>query len=41
VDVTFKIWDGMWHVWQISGDKLPEAKKAIKEIGDYIKKVLK
>jgi len=41
VDVTFKIWDGMWHVWQISGDKLPEAKKAISEIGEYIKKVLK
>ena len=39
VDVTFKIWDKMWHVWQISGDKLPEAKKAISEIGDYIKKV--
>jgi epsilon-lactone hydrolase len=41
VDVTFKIWDGMWHVWQISGDTLPEAKKAIREIGNYIKKVFK
>jgi epsilon-lactone hydrolase len=41
VDVTFKVWDRMWHVWQISGDKLPEAKKAISEIGDYIKKVFK
>lgn len=39
VKVTFKIWDKMWHVWQISGDRLPEAKKAIGEIGDYIKKV--
>jgi epsilon-lactone hydrolase len=41
VDVTFKVWDGMWHVWQISGDTLPEAKKAISEIGNYIKKVFK
>lgn len=41
VEVTFKVWDGMWHVWQISGDILPEAKKAISEIGDYIKKVIK
>lgn len=41
VDVTFKVWAGMWHVWQISGDKLPEAKKAISEIGEFIKKVFK
>jgi epsilon-lactone hydrolase len=41
VKVTFKVWEGMWHVWQISGDILPEAKKAINEIGDYIKKVIK
>ncbi len=41
VKVTIKVWDGMWHVWQISGDKLPEAKKAINEIGDFIKKAFK
>ncbi|MFL6555686.1 MAG: alpha/beta hydrolase, partial [Bacillus sp. (in: firmicutes)] len=41
VDVTFKVWDKMWHVWQMSGDKLPEAKNAIREIGDYIKKLFK
>jgi epsilon-lactone hydrolase len=38
VNVTFKVWDGMWHVWQISGDTLPEAKKAVSEIGNYLKK---
>ncbi|MEH7377775.1 alpha/beta hydrolase [Neobacillus drentensis] len=38
VDVTFKVWDKMWHVWQISGDTLPEAKKAVSEIGNYLKK---
>lgn len=36
VDVHFKVWKGMWHVWQIS-NKLPEAKKAVKEIGEFIK----
>jgi acetyl esterase/lipase len=36
VKVSFKVWEGMWHVWQISG-KLPEAKKAIKEIGAFIR----
>ncbi|MFL6560214.1 MAG: alpha/beta hydrolase fold domain-containing protein, partial [Bacillus sp. (in: firmicutes)] len=41
VDVTIKVWEGMWHVWQISGDVLPEARKAIGEIGDFIKKVFK
>jgi epsilon-lactone hydrolase len=39
VKVSLKVWDGMWHVWQISGPRLPEAKKAISEMGDYIKKV--
>lgn len=39
VDVTLKIWEGMWHVWQISGDHLPEAKKAINEIGEFVKRI--
>ncbi|MFP7298336.1 alpha/beta hydrolase [Neobacillus niacini] len=37
VEVQLKVWKGMWHVWQIS-NKLPEAKKAVKEIGDFIRK---
>ncbi|OIK10527.1 hypothetical protein BIV60_20745 [Bacillus sp. MUM 116] len=37
VPVNFKVWQGMWHVWQLTGDLLPEAKKAIKEIGDFVK----
>lgn len=36
VDVTYKAWKGMWHVWQVS-NKMPESKKAIKEIGRFIK----
>lgn len=37
VKVHFKVWKGMWHVWQIN-DGLPEAKKAVKEIGHFVKK---
>lgn len=37
VEVQFKEWKGMWHVWQISAG-LPEAKKAVKEIGNFVKK---
>jgi monoterpene epsilon-lactone hydrolase len=37
--VTIKVWPGMWHVWQLSGNKLPEAKKAINEIGDFVKNI--
>ncbi|WML39417.1 alpha/beta hydrolase [Neobacillus sp. OS1-2] len=37
VPVRMKIWQGMWHVWQIGGDALPEAKKAIWEIGNFVR----
>ncbi len=36
VDVTLKIWDGMWHVWQALGDLIPENKKAFEEIGEFV-----
>jgi epsilon-lactone hydrolase len=36
VEVHFKVWEGMWHVWQIS-NRLPEAKQAVKEIGDFVR----
>ncbi|WP_409304167.1 alpha/beta hydrolase [Peribacillus sp. SCS-155] len=34
VDVTFKIWDDMWHVFQQF--PIPEAKQSIEEIGAYV-----
>lgn len=37
VKVQFKVWRGMWHVWQISAG-LPEANKAVQEIGNFVKK---
>jgi len=36
VDVTLKIWDGMWHVWQVLGDLVPESKMAFEEIKEFL-----
>jgi epsilon-lactone hydrolase len=36
VEVDLKVWEGMWHVWQISS-RLPEAKKAVEEIGNFVR----
>ena len=36
VDVTLKIWDGLWHVWQVLGDAIPESKMAFEEIGQFV-----
>jgi acetyl esterase/lipase len=36
--VTLQVWQGMWHVFQISR-RIPEADQAITDIGDFIKKV--
>jgi acetyl esterase/lipase len=36
VNVTLKIWDGMWHVWQALGGLLPESKKAFEEIKQFM-----
>jgi epsilon-lactone hydrolase len=38
VDVTFKIWEDMWHVFQQF--KMPEAAQAIDEIGQFVKQKL-
>ncbi|MHA2357974.1 MAG: alpha/beta hydrolase, partial [Candidatus Heimdallarchaeaceae archaeon] len=40
VDVTSDIWTGMWHVFQIYGNLMPESKKAIKKIGKFIQEKL-
>lgn len=37
VDVTLKIWDGMFHVWQALGDLIPENKKTFEEIGQFVR----
>lgn len=35
-DIELKIWDGLWHVFHINADIIPEGKKAIKEFGRFI-----
>jgi monoterpene epsilon-lactone hydrolase len=37
VDVTLRVWEGMWHVWQALGDLIPESRKAFEEFGRFVK----
>jgi monoterpene epsilon-lactone hydrolase len=36
LDVTLKIWPGMWHVWHATGTWLPESREALEEIGKFV-----
>ena len=36
IDVELQIWPEMWHVFQIFVGKMPEARRAIKQMGTYI-----
>jgi monoterpene epsilon-lactone hydrolase len=38
VEVTFKVWNEMWHVFQTFA--IPEGQQAIDEIGDFVQKHL-
>lgn len=40
VDVKIKIWEGMWHVWHLMGNVVPEGKEAIEEVCEFIIKTL-
>jgi acetyl esterase/lipase len=35
--VTLKIWDGLWHVWQLLGDLIPENKPTFEEIRQFVR----
>ena len=37
VPVTFKVFDGMWHVFHTAGLGVPEARLAIDEIGGFVR----
>jgi acetyl esterase/lipase len=39
VAVTLRVWEGMWHVWQLLGDFVPETRAAFKEIDDFIRQI--
>ncbi len=37
VDVTLRLWPGMWHVWHATGTWLPESRAALEEIGQFVR----
>lgn len=41
VNVILKIWRGLWHVFQVTADIVPEGKEAVKEICEFINKNFK
>lgn len=36
VDVTLRVWDGMWHVFQSLAARIPEARQSVEEIGAWV-----
>jgi acetyl esterase/lipase len=37
VEVSFKIWPGMWHVFQSAARYVPESRKSIEELGAFLR----
>jgi acetyl esterase/lipase len=37
VDVTLEIWEGMQHEWQFASSIMPEGRRAVERIGDFIR----
>lgn len=40
VEVTLEVWEGMWHVWQMTTPLVPEATRAVKRIGLFVEQHL-
>ncbi|UCD75925.1 MAG: alpha/beta hydrolase [Phycisphaerales bacterium] len=40
VNVTFKVWDGLWHGFHASASVVPEARRAISELGMFVREHL-
>jgi acetyl esterase/lipase len=38
VEVEFKVWPGMWHVFQASARYVPESRQSLLEVGHFIRK---
>ena len=39
VPATLEVWDGMQHVWQYTASFVPEARRAIQNIGEFARRV--
>ena len=37
VEVTLKVWEGMWHDWPVLGDLVPESRQAFEEFAQFVK----
>jgi len=40
VNVEFKVWPGLWHVFQFAARMVPEAEESIQELGEFVRKHL-
>jgi monoterpene epsilon-lactone hydrolase len=40
VDVTLEVWEGMWHLWHAFASRLPEGRRAIEQIGHFVRRKL-
>lgn len=38
--VTLQVWPGMWHVWQYFVGQMPESIRAIRQIGEFLRRAL-
>jgi len=38
VEVDFKVWPGLWHVFQAAARLVPEGRKSIEELGRFLRK---
>jgi epsilon-lactone hydrolase len=40
VDVTLKVWSGLFHVWPALGNLIPESRQAFEEMGQFLNDVI-
>jgi acetyl esterase/lipase len=40
VEVSFKIWPGMWHVFQSAARYVPESRQSIEELAVFLRRRL-
>jgi acetyl esterase/lipase len=39
VNVRLEIWPGMFHIWQYTASMVPEGRRAIEKIAEFIQEV--
>lgn len=41
VNVTLRVWEGLWHVWPVLGELIPESRSAFEEMDTFIRSIIK